>query len=144
MANATRGNRKELRGRKKAVVNIILYAPEDQRHLERLSLHLQDAQGVEIGDTAEAVLTDQPIHSVILLMSIDLLHRLVCETAYRALYRRLRLLEREGVTVIAYVRACEFSDHGHRVQGCFHQRDQLLQRDPWQRRRPSIRRSPRC
>lgn len=66
---------------------------------------------VEISDTAEAALTGQPIHSVILLMSIDLLHRLVCETAYLALYRRLRLLEREGMTIIAYMRACNFPDH---------------------------------
>jgi len=92
-------------------MNIILYAPEDQHHLERLLLHLQDAQGVKISGTLDTALTDQPIHSVILLMSIDLLHRLVCETAYLALYRRLRLLEREGMTVIAYVRACNFPSH---------------------------------
>lgn len=47
-------------------------------------------------------------------MSIDLLHRLVCEAKYRALYRRLKLFVHEEMVIIVYLRAWNFQDSfGH-------------------------------
>jgi len=93
--------------------DFVLYAPEDRHYLEQLVSHLPGVQAVEIG-TALAMLTTMPVHRVLLLMSIDLLHRLVCEAKYRALYRRLKLFGYEGMVLIVYLRACHWQDSfGH-------------------------------
>jgi len=91
-------------------LTVVLYAPEDWLHAQELLAHLLDVQALEISGTALATLTVQPIRCVLLLMSIDLLHRLVCERKYRSLYRRLKIFEREKMTVIVYLRACHWQD----------------------------------
>jgi hypothetical protein len=90
--------------------DVVLYAPEDWQDLQQFVTHLRDVQAVQIESLALATLTATPVHRVLLLMSIDLLHRLVCEAGYRALYRRLKLFEREGMIIVVYLRACHWQD----------------------------------
>ncbi len=90
--------------------DILLYAPEDWQYAQELLAYLPDVQALKISGAMHAMLMALPVRSVLLLMSIDLLHRLVCESMYRALYRQLRIFEREGITIIVYLRACHWQD----------------------------------
>jgi hypothetical protein len=95
--------------------DILLYAPEDRLSAQELLAYLPSVQAREISGTTLALLTTLPVRYILLLMSIDLLHRLVCERVYKALYRQLKFFEREGMIIIVYLRACHWQDS---FEGC--------------------------
>lgn len=90
-------------------MKVVLYAPEDQQHLNLLLLHLRNVQPLCISSNIDTLMVT-PIEYMLLLMSIDLLYRLKCEMEYNQLYRRLKLLEHEGMIRIIELRACAWED----------------------------------
>ncbi len=97
------------------MINILVYAPEDRHHgdIEQLLTHLQDVQMIPL-NAAYATLIATALRRVLLLMSIDLLHWLLCDPQYDALYHLLCLYEREGLIVVITLRTCAWENtFGH-------------------------------
>ncbi len=90
--------------------HVVLYASEDQQHVELLVAHLLGIQALHIGRETLTVLTAIPVQQVFLLMSISLLLRLVCEPTYEALFRQLKLFEQEELLFIIVLRPCAWAD----------------------------------
>lgn len=85
---------------------IMLYGPEDRRHINTCMIYFKDVMALEISQTQEIeeILFAHALDRILLLMSVDLLHFLIFDAPQ--IYKRLRQLGAENVMVIIQLRAC--------------------------------------